>query len=229
MGEVWATCRSLARAQKVELDVDGRGERVDGVVNRMLNGTLFRGKLGLEQGEVVVVGGRRQLGLDARLETGLGLGHELGPRVVPRREVGRSDGDGGVGELQNGTRTVGQKTKARERLGAAGLGWNVAAQLTSRTLIWLQGDNWEGRGEQQHSEWTGRQRKIPQACQIKNDGALFLNMLLGSFRPGFLPENTGKKDASEENEMPCDSCHLRTLGGIYAGACAQRTIGRIVS
>ena len=42
----------------------------------------------------------RELGLDARLEAGLGLGHELGAHVVPRRVVGRRDRGGGVRQLQ---------------------------------------------------------------------------------------------------------------------------------
>jgi len=42
----------------------------------------------------------RHLGLDARLEALLGLGHELGAHVVPAREVGRRNVDGRVRELQ---------------------------------------------------------------------------------------------------------------------------------
>ena len=40
-----------------------------------------------------------QLGLDAGLEARLGLGHELRAHVVPRRVVGRGDGDRGVAEV----------------------------------------------------------------------------------------------------------------------------------
>ena len=54
---------------------------------------------GLELG-IVVAAGRGELRLHPRLESGLGLGHELGAHVVPRRVVGRRDGDGGVRELQ---------------------------------------------------------------------------------------------------------------------------------
>ena len=43
----------------------------------------------------------RQLGLDARLEATLGLGHELGAHVVPRGVVGRGNADGRVRKLQN--------------------------------------------------------------------------------------------------------------------------------
>ena len=59
---------------------------------------LLEGRLELVQ---VLAAGSRQLGLDARLEATLGLGHELGAHVVPRGVVGRGDGDGRVRKLQN--------------------------------------------------------------------------------------------------------------------------------
>ena len=44
----------------------------------MLERTLLGGEAVAERLELVVVGGGGQLGLDARLEARLGLGHELG-------------------------------------------------------------------------------------------------------------------------------------------------------
>ena len=40
-----------------------------------------------------------QLGLDARLEAGLGLGHQLGAHVVPVGVVGGRDGHGRVRKI----------------------------------------------------------------------------------------------------------------------------------
>ena len=59
---------------------------VDLVLDRAL--LLLEGRLELVQ---VLAARSRELGLDARLEAGLGLGHELGAHVVPRRVVGRRD------------------------------------------------------------------------------------------------------------------------------------------
>ena len=53
---------------------------------------------GLELVEALAVG-RGQLGLNASLKAGLGLGHELLAHVVPRRVVRRRDRDGGVREI----------------------------------------------------------------------------------------------------------------------------------
>ena len=48
------------------------------MINGVLQGALLGGEAVAERLELVVVGGGGQLGLDARLEAGLGLGHELG-------------------------------------------------------------------------------------------------------------------------------------------------------
>lgn len=67
---------------------------VDRVLERAL--LLREGRLHLRQAVATRCG---HLGLDARLEALLGLGHELGAHVVPAREVGRRDVDGGVREV----------------------------------------------------------------------------------------------------------------------------------
>ena len=69
---------------------------VDHVLDRAL--LLVEGRL--ELGEILTLR-RGQLGLHARLEAGLGLGHELGAHVVPARVVGRGNGHGRVRELRS--------------------------------------------------------------------------------------------------------------------------------
>lgn len=65
-------------------------------------------------------GGNRELGLHARLEAHLRLGHELGAHLVPAGEVGRGDGDRRVSEIaycackqygENGRRASGQEKR----------------------------------------------------------------------------------------------------------------------
>ena len=68
------------------------------VVNGVLDGALLLLEGRLELVQVLAAGGR-QLGLDARLEATLGLGHELGAHVVPRGVVGRGNADGRVAEV----------------------------------------------------------------------------------------------------------------------------------
>lgn len=65
----------------------------------MLQGALLGGEAVAERLELVVVGGGGQLGLDARLEAGLGLGHELGAHVVPRAKVGGGNRHGQIREV----------------------------------------------------------------------------------------------------------------------------------
>ena len=64
----------------------------------MLDGALLLLERGLELVQVLALGSR-ELRLDARLEAGLGLGHELGPDVVPVGVVGGRDGHGRVREV----------------------------------------------------------------------------------------------------------------------------------
>ena len=107
--------------EEVVADVHRRGEGVDRVVDLVLDGALLllEGRLELvqvraarwlgqgggraRQGSDRVVAGcertGRELGLHARLEARLGLGHELRAHIVPRRVVGRRDRDRGVREV----------------------------------------------------------------------------------------------------------------------------------
>lgn len=77
--------------EKVIIDSERRREGVDLVVDGVLKGALLGGEAVAERLELVVVGGGGQLGLDTRLESGLGLGHELGAHVMPRSKVGGGD------------------------------------------------------------------------------------------------------------------------------------------
>ena len=65
----------------------------------VLERALLGGEAVAERLELVFVGGGGQLGLDTRLEAGLGLGHELGARVVPRAKVGGGDRHGEVAQV----------------------------------------------------------------------------------------------------------------------------------
>ncbi|MBB78452.1 MAG: hypothetical protein CL844_05565 [Crocinitomicaceae bacterium] len=91
------TIARLAREEVVG-DVDRRGEGVHLVVDGVLNGALLLLESRLELVQVLAARGR-ELGLDARLEARLRLGHELRAHVVPRRVVGRRDGDARVREV----------------------------------------------------------------------------------------------------------------------------------
>ena len=72
---------------------------MDLVVDLVLERALLGREAVAQLLELVVVGRRGELGLDARLEAGLGLGHELRAHVVPRGKVGGRDGDGDVREV----------------------------------------------------------------------------------------------------------------------------------
>ena len=92
----WGRC---LLGEEIVLHNERRGEGVDLVVDLVLEGALLGGEAVAERLELVVVGGGGQLGLDARLEAGLGLGHELGAHVVPRAKVGGSDRHGQIREV----------------------------------------------------------------------------------------------------------------------------------
>ena len=69
------------------------------MIDLVLERALLGGEAVAERLELVFVGGGGQLGLDTRLEAGLGLGHELGARVVPRAKVGGGDRHGQIREV----------------------------------------------------------------------------------------------------------------------------------
>ena len=83
-----------------------------------------------------------QLGLDARLEAALGLGHELGAHVVPRRVVGRRDGDRGVREVADLAARAREK-KVRGLCGLCGVGAG-GAHLRLDLLLDLRGEEKNG-------------------------------------------------------------------------------------
>ena len=51
--------------------------------NLVLNFALLRGEIVTHLSQLRIVGNGRKLRLNVRLQTGLGLGHELGAHVVP--------------------------------------------------------------------------------------------------------------------------------------------------
>ena len=97
------------------------------VIDGVLQAALL-GREAVAQGfELIVVGGGRQLRLDAGLEAGLCFRHQFGAHIVPAAKVGGRDGDGDGREVPH-------------LAGSTNAGASVSTVQAERVVVWRE---WE--------------------------------------------------------------------------------------